>query len=85
MSAPVAGQSLLVDPEADEGGVDVDGGGEVGSDEGEAEEHLRPNGGGMDPYAALGSAFGNQMTDEPKSMGNGSASKHGDEDDLLAF
>ena len=80
VSGPMAHQSLLIDDGEDGGGaVEADGGGEVGSDEGEAEEALRPN---ADPYAGLDSAFGSALTDEPRSMGNGST-RHGDEDLLI--
>ena len=83
MSGPVAQQSLLVDHDGDDGanGVEADGGGEVGSDEGEAEEALRPNGSSGDPYAGLSTAFGGSLMDEPKSVGNGSSRQ--DDADLL--
>lgn len=80
ISGPVTHQSLLID-EGEEGGgaMEADGGGEVGSDEGEAEEALRPN---ADPYAGLDSAFGGALSGEPNSMGNGST-RHGGEDLLI--
>lgn len=69
-------------------GESVDGGGDVGSDEGDADavEHLRPNGETRtstrpaDPYANLDNAFGRYVSDSPPPTANGNRKE---DEDLL--
>ncbi|KAL5511824.1 hypothetical protein ACEPAH_5042 [Sanghuangporus vaninii] len=80
----IAGNNSLIDHDGD--GDDADGGGDVGSDDGDAAEHLRPNGGGSgDPYANMDSAFGKYMKQDAsgKPMGNGNGTRRSGEEDLL--
>ncbi|KAL5529061.1 hypothetical protein ACEPAG_5035 [Sanghuangporus baumii] len=79
-----AGNNSLIDHDGD--GDDADGGGDVGSDEGDAAEHLRPNGGGSgDPYANMDSAFGKYIKQDAsgKAIGNGNGTRRSGEEDLL--
>ncbi|KAL5490474.1 hypothetical protein ACEPAI_5307 [Sanghuangporus weigelae] len=81
---PNAGNNSLIDHDGD--GDDADGGGDVGSDEGDAAEHLRPNGGGSgDPYANMDTAFGKYVKQDAsgKPMGNGNGTRRSGEEDLL--
>ncbi|KAI5123287.1 hypothetical protein M0805_009308 [Coniferiporia weirii] len=75
---------------ADAGLIDTEGtsdGGDAGSDDGDAAEHLSPNGqargGSADPYANLGGAFGAYSADEPKPVANGARGSADDEDILF--
>ncbi|EJD06010.1 Adaptor protein complex beta subunit [Fomitiporia mediterranea MF3/22] len=78
---PLSNRSETLQPEGE--GDYADGGGDVGTDEGDAEEHLRPNGNGKDPYANLDGAFGRYLSEESKGMGVGANGNGRNGDDLL--
>lgn len=92
VSVPVPGPAVPdADASLDNGDAEsVDGGGDIGSDEDDADavEHLRPNGETRagarpaDPYANLDGAFARYGSDSPPPTANGGR-KDGEEDLLF--
>ena len=83
-AAAVANASLIdAEGDGDADGDDVNGGGDVGSDEGDAQEHLRPNGGGGDPYANLDGAFGRYIAEDGGSKPTSNGARKSGEDLLF--